>query len=160
MGIEIERKYRVHNDGWRYNQDGSEIKGIHFRQGYLSSNKTATVRVRVEGDVAKLTVKGRTQGITRVEYEYEIPTCDASEMLNHLCVSPLIEKTRYRRQEGELLWEVDVFHGDNDGLIVAEVELETDQQTFTLPEWIAEEVSGDVRYYNENLAKMPYKNWP
>lgn len=154
MGIEIERKFLVVNDSWRANAIGTL-----FRQGYLSVEPKKTVRVRLEGDVGKLTVKGKTKGISRLEYEYEIPKQDAEEMLNNLCTGRLIEKTRYRVKHAGLIWEIDEFYGDNEGLIIAELELDSEDAPFEKPEWVGEEVSSDVRFYNANLARRPYKEW-
>ncbi len=154
MGKEIERKFLVMGDSWRALGDG-----ILYRQGYLSTVKERTVRVRTINDKAYLTVKGVTQGIARVEYEYEIPLSDANEMLDELCERPLIEKTRYTISAGDHTWEVDEFAGENLGLILAEVELESEEQTVDLPEWIGTEVSDDPRYYNANLIANPYTRW-
>ena len=154
MGQEIERKFLLKNNSWR-----DHASGVSYRQGYLSTVKERTVRVRTVGDKAYLTVKGLPVGITRAEYEYEIPIDDAQSMLDHLCEKPLIEKTRYRLKYAGLIWEIDEFAGANTGLIVAEVELEDEQQAITLPGWVAEEVSDDPRYSNANLVKHPYTNW-
>lgn len=153
MAEEIERKFLVHGDGWR------EVEGEVYRQGYLNTQKERTVRVRVHGERALLTIKGENEGAVRVEYEYEIPLEDANEMLDQLCERPLIEKKRYKIDFNEHVWEVDEFFGDNDGLIVAEVELESEDADFEKPEWIAEEVTDDPRYYNANLVGHPYKKW-
>ncbi len=153
---EIERKFLVENqggDGWR-NAECSEI-----RQGYLSIDKHRTVRVRIAGDAAYLTIKGITEGATRDEYEYPIPVAHASEMLDTLCLRPLIEKRRHRVEYGGLIWEVDEFYGDNAGLIVVEIELESAQQIFDKPPWAGEEVTGDPHYYNANLVNTPYSRW-
>ena len=154
MGTEIERKFLVADDRWR---DGAE--GIHFRQGYLSTAEERNVRVRIRGDRALLTVKGRGEGLVRLEFEYEIPLADARQLLDELCERPLIEKVRYRVPFGGLTWEVDEFEGDNAGLIVAEVELEDEAQEIELPPWVGEEVSADPRYLNANLVRRPYGSW-
>ncbi len=154
MGVEIERKFLVCGDRWR-----KLAKGTEYRQGYLPSSDLTVVRIRKMGQAAVLTIKGRTTGVTRQEYEYTIPKADADEMLNTLCRQPLIEKTRYQVQHEGTLWEIDEFEGDNRGLIVAEVELEREDQTISLPDWIGREVSDDSRYFNVNLASNPYKNW-
>lgn len=146
MGREIERKFRVAGDGWRTDS------GVRFRQGYLSTEKERTVRVRTEGTRAVLTVKGITRGVTRSEFEYEIPMEDADAMLDSLCERPLIEKRRHKV-------EVDEFSGDNEGLVIAEVELESPDQPFERPDWLGDEVSDDPRYYNANLVKEPYSMW-
>ncbi len=154
MATEIERKFLVKGDEWR-----SLGTGTGYRQGYISTKETGTtVRVRVVGDRGYLTIKGTTVGASRAEFEYPIPVKDAREMLDTLCDRPLIEKTRYRIQQGELTWEVDEFAGENQGLILAEVELDDENQTVELPEWIDREVS-DPKYFNVNLAKHPYRQW-
>lgn len=154
MGKEIERKFLVReDDGWR-----SE-SGKVYRQGYLSTVKERTVRVRTIDDEGYLTIKGITQGATRREYEYEIPVHEATELLDHLCERPLIEKKRRRIAYAGLIWEVDEFFGDNDGLIIAEVELEDEDQDIAKPRWIGEEVTHDPRYFNANLVDHPYSQW-
>ena len=152
MGVEIERKFLVKDDRWKTGP------GVEFRQGYLNRDKERTVRVRVAGDRAMLTVKGKSSGATRSEFEYEIPLSDAHAMLM-LCDGPLIEKTRYLQVHAGTTWEVDVFAGDNAGLIVAEVELESETQTFVQPPWLGVEVTHDVRYFNSNLASHPFCKW-
>ena len=154
MATEIERKFLVKGDQWR-----SLATGTGYRQGYISTKETGTtVRVRIAGDRGYLTIKGTTVGASRAEFEYPIPVEDAREMLDTLCDRPLIEKTRYRIQQGELTWEIDEFAGENRGLILAEVELDDENQTVELPEWIDREVS-DPKYFNVNLAKHPYRQW-
>ena len=154
MAQEIERKYRVVNDDWR-----QAATGTRYRQGYLMNQQQATVRVRIAGDRAFLTLKGATTGITRLEFEYEIPVGDADTLLTELCQAPLIEKTRYRIPIGNHTWEVDEFWGDNAGLIVAEVELKSADEPIELPAWVGQEVSNDPRYYNANLVQHPYCTW-
>jgi CYTH domain-containing protein len=154
MGTEIERKYLLRNDSWR---EGAS--GTMYRQGYLSSVKERTVRIRTVGDKAFLTIKGITVGATRAEYEYPIPLDDCNAMLDALAEKPLIEKKRYKIKHGGLTWEIDEFFGDNKGLIVAEVELESEGQSFAKPDWVGEEVSGDPRYFNSNLIKHPFTKW-
>lgn len=154
MGIEIERKFLIDMDKWQ-----PLDKGIEIRQGYLSTDKERTVRVRTKGDRAYLTVKGVTHDIARLELEYEIPLADANQLLDELCHKPLIEKRRYVEKHLGHLWEIDVFFGDNEGLVVAEVELKSEDEALELPEWIAQEVSGDSRYYNSNLSRRPYNKW-
>jgi len=153
MGKEIERKFTVKGDAWR-----SLAKGTHYRQGYLSSVKERTVRVRTIEDRGFLTIKGLTSGVTRLEFEYDIPVKDAEGLLG-LCERPLIEKSRYKINFQGLTWEVDEFYGENQGLILAEVELESEDQPFEKPEWIDQEVSSDPRYFNSNLIKHPYTQW-
>jgi adenylate cyclase len=154
MAHEIERKFLVDVAAWK-----PVDAGTLFRQGYLSSHKERVVRVRIEGTAAKLTIKGATQGVTRVELEYPIPLADAELMLTTLCEQPLIEKTRHKEQHGGNLWEIDVFHGDNDGLVMAELELASEDEMYETPAWVLREVSDDPRYYNSNLISAPYKSW-
>ena len=154
MAVEIERKFLLVNDSWRVN-----AVGVLFRQGYLCTAPERTVRVRLEGEVGRLTIKGKAQGIVRPEYEYEIPAKEAVELLEAHCLRPLVEKTRYRIEYVGQLWEIDEFHGDNAGLIVAEIELEAESQEFTLPDWVGKEVSDEPRYFNANLVKKPFKEW-
>lgn len=154
MPKEIERKFLVKGDAWR-----KMVSGEVYRQGYLSSTKERTVRVRTAGTNAYLTIKGINLGATRLEYEYPIPLKDANEMLDKLCLRPLIEKTRYRINYRELTWEVDEFRAENEGLIIAEVELSDENQEIELPEWIGREVTGDAKYYNANLVRYPYSQW-
>jgi CYTH domain-containing protein len=129
-------------------------------QGYLNTAKERTVRVRTIGDKGYLTVKGETKGATRLEFEYEIPVDDACQMLDELCERPLIEKTRRKIEKDGLTWEIDEFFGENKGLIVAEVELEDEDQVFSKPAWIATEVTDEPRYFNANLVDNPYSQWP
>ena len=154
MAQEIERKFRVANDDWRAMATSSSS----LKQGYLSSSAEATVRVRLEDNLGTLTIKSKTKGITRNEFEYAIPAQEAKELLM-LCSGPLIEKIRYRIPQENHTWEIDVFEGDNYGLIIAEIELTSDEDYFAKPQWLGEEVSGDSRYYNSNLATHPYVNW-
>ncbi|MBF0454725.1 MAG: CYTH domain-containing protein [Magnetococcales bacterium] len=154
MATEIERKFLVKNDGWRGLGEGTV-----FIQGFLSTVKQRVVRVRIAGNIGTLTIKGANNGITRCEYEYEIPLKDAELMLNDLCEKPVIEKTRYRIQHGNHIWEVDEFEGVNKGLIVAEIELMDANQPFEKPDWVGQDVSDDDRYFNSNLIKHPFSNW-
>ena len=153
MGKEIERKFLVTGDAWR------EGKRTRYRQGYLSVARERTVRVRVAGDNAFLTIKGITVGASRDEFEYPLPVDDAEAMLDGLCLRPLIEKHRYHFEYHGMTWEVDEFLGDNAGLVVAEIELEHPQQPFDIPPWIGAEVTGDPRYYNASLVANPYTRW-
>ncbi|EMI42079.1 CYTH domain-containing protein [Rhodopirellula sp. SWK7] len=153
MGIEIERKFLVIDQGYR-SEDSTLL-----RQGYLSTVKERTVRVRVAGEKAFLTIKGITEGSKRSEYEYEIPVADAAEMLDELCEPPLIEKRRYRTVHEGMVWEIDEFFGDNEGLTLAEIELDEEGQTFERPSWLGEEVTDDRRYYNANLVSHPFSKW-
>ena len=152
MAREIEKKFLVKEAAWR-NQ-----KGTRYRQGYLNSAKERIVRVRTIKDKGYLTIKGITVGASRMECEYEIPRRDADKLLD-ICEKPLIEKTRYKVEEGGVVWEIDEFVGENQGLIVAEVELESEDQRFPKPDWVGEEVTGDPRYFNSNLIKNPYTKW-
>ncbi len=154
MAQEIERKFRVTATTYR-----DLAKGTHYRQGYLNSQKERVVRIRTIDDKGFITVKGITRGATRLEFEYEISVADANEMLNDLCEQPIIEKHRYKVAMGEHVWEIDEFHGENEGLTVAEVELESEDQEYPKPDWIGEEVTGDARYYNSNLIAKPYNKW-
>ena len=154
MGIEIERKYLVKSNEWK----SSGVKKL-YQQGYLLIDKTKTIRVRTIEDTAYLTIKGASSGISRSEFEYEIPVEDAKFMLANLCEKPIIEKYRTKIELNELIWEVDEFVGDNTGLIIAEVELKNEYQKIVLPDWIGEEVSGNRQYNNSYLVKNPYKNW-
>ena len=154
MGTEIERKFLLIGDSWR-----SLATGTKYRQGYLNSTKERVVRVRTIDDDGFLTIKGITTGATRVEYEYKIPKKDATEMLDELCEKPIIEKNRYKIDFDGFIWEVDEFFGENQGLIVAEVELESEDQAFEKPEWIGDEVTGDPKYFNSNLIVNPYTKW-
>ena len=154
MGQEIERKFLLANDGWRENATGTV-----FRQGYLSTDPDRNVRVRIKGEKAFLTIKGRTEGVSRLEFEYEIPLDEAQDLLDTLCHKPLIEKTRYKVHIDGLVWEIDEFEGENRGLILAEVELESEDQAFERPSWLGREVSDDTRYYNSNLVANPFSRW-
>lgn len=153
MAAEIERKFLVAEDSWR---DGSA--GVRIAQGYLSQDPDRTVRVRLAGDNAWLTIKGRTEGITRAEFEYAIPADDARTLLE-MCLPSVIDKTRHEISYAGHLWEIDVFHGDNEGLVVAEVELADESISPELPPWVGAEVSSDARYFNSCLAVRPYGRW-
>ena len=154
MGVEIERKFLLRDDRWK-----ALGEGVSIRQGYLSSDPERIVRVRIEGGAATLTIKGRTVGATRSEWEYPIPLADAQRLLAKLCERPLIEKMRYRILVDGMVWEVDEFSGDNAGLVVAEIELESEAQQFSKPDWVGEEVTHDARYFNANLLREPYASW-
>jgi adenylate cyclase len=155
MGTEIERKFLLADDSWRSSVERSE----RMVQGYLNDQGPVSLRARVAGERAWLNIKSRTLGISRDEFEYEIPFEDAERMLDHLTTGPVIDKTRHYLHHGDRLWEIDEFHGENDGLVVAEVELEAVDQPFARPDWLGEEVSQDARYYNVSLVKMPYCQW-
>ncbi|MEM9267027.1 MAG: CYTH domain-containing protein [Cyanobacteria bacterium P01_F01_bin.13] len=154
MAKEIERKFLVQSDAWR-----SLAKGRYYCQGYIPTQGKQTVRARIVGEQGYLTLKGPAIGISRSEFEYEIPLADAQAILAELCQRPLIEKHRYRIPLGEVIWEVDEFLGENQGLILAEVELTQADQTVELPSWIGKEVTGNPHYYNSNLVKYPFKDW-
>jgi adenylate cyclase len=162
MSKEIERKYLVNKVAWQECKtelpNTRQALGIKYCQGYLPTKDETTVRLRIIGDDGYLTIKSKTVGITRSEFEYSIPVEDAQEMLDTLCLKPLIEKIRYKINHGDLVWEVDEFLGDNAGLIIAEVELENEQQQVELPTWIEREVN-DQKYFNSSLAKYPYSQW-
>jgi len=155
MPIEIERKFLLANNNWRNVVNTS----YRIRQGYMGEMDKASVRIRVQGDKANINIKSATLSMRRMEYEYEIPLDEAEEMLEQLCKKPQIDKTRYIVQQGKHKWEIDEFYGDNEGLLVAEIELSDESEAFEKPEWIGEEVSEDPRYYNVNLIKQPYKHW-
>lgn len=155
MATEIERKFLVLDDSWR----AEATRSVRMRQGYLSGGGQSSIRVRVQGDEAFLNIKSATLGVRRLEYEYPIPLRDAEEMLDRLCAGPLIEKTRYDVPRAGHVWEIDVFEGDNAGLVVAEIELDGEDDFFEKPAWAGAEVSHDPRYYNVSLVKNPYKNW-
>lgn len=152
MGIEIERKFLVRSDAWRVGTP------TLFEQGYLNADKHRTVRVRVAGTDAMITIKGLTAGISRAEYEYSIPLEDAQELLK-LCEGPLIEKYRWLYPVGGMNWEIDEFFGLNAGLVVAEIELDHEDQIIDLPDWIGQEVSDDTKYYNSSLSRVPFTTW-
>lgn len=154
MAKEIERKFLVTGDAWR-----EKAAGTRYRQGYLSSHPERTVRVRIAGRKGFLTIKGPSRGATRDEFEYPIPLADAEALLTQLCERPLIEKTRFQVRYKGLTWEIDVFEGENRGLVVAEVELKSEDQAVPVPPWIGREVTDDARYFNSNLAKRPFRRW-
>jgi adenylate cyclase len=153
MPLEIERKFLVDTRKWK-----PADKGTRLVQAYLSIAPNPTVRVRIAGDQAFLTIKGRSKTISRPEYEYEIPVDEAKEMML-LAISYPVEKIRYEIMHEGFLWEVDVFSGKNEGLVIAELELESENQTFPRPDWLLAEVSGDRRYYNSFLSEHPFLEW-
>ena len=154
MAQEIERKFLTKSDAWR-----SNARGRFYRQGYLSTVKERTVRIRTIRNEAYITVKGIAKGAARAEYEYEIPLKDANEMLDTLCEQPIIEKMRYEIEHNEFIWLVDEFEGVNKGLILVEVELNDENQKIVLPDWVGAEVTGDPNYFNSNLTRNPYLGW-
>jgi len=153
MATEIERKFKVNSLEWLIQGSGERLQ-----QGYLSTDPERTVRVRVVGERAWLTIKGRTVGASRPEFEYDLPTSEARQLLE-LCLLPLIDKTRYRVPFAGHTWEVDVFHGANAGLVIAEVELDREDEAVQRPAWLGEEVTGDPAYYNSSLIRRPYDTW-
>ncbi|HEY5706473.1 MAG TPA: CYTH domain-containing protein [Terrimicrobiaceae bacterium] len=153
MAKEIERKFLLSDDSWR-----SGSQGCHYVQGYLSRDPERVVRVRQAGTCAFISVKGIAQGTTRQEFEYPIPLSDA-EALMKLCICPLIEKTRYVVEYHGKRWEVDEFHGENEGLVLAEIEITREDEPIDLPPWIGAEVSHDARYFNANLVEHPFMRW-
>ncbi|MBX7183933.1 MAG: CYTH domain-containing protein [Vicinamibacteria bacterium] len=154
MATEIERRFLVKPGLWV-----PKGPGAHFQQGYLNSQKERVVRVRIEGSIAKLTIKGPSRGGARAEFEYGIPLEDAGVILNQLCERPLIDKHRHVEHHLGRAWEIDVFHGENEGLVIAEVELPSVDTRLELPPWAGDEVSNDPRYFNSNLLKSPYATW-
>ena len=155
MGKEIERKFLLLSDAWR-----DEVRdSVHLVQGYLVRNEKSAIRIRIKGTRAELNIKQSLDGIDRLEYEYEIPLADAREILEHVALRPLIEKTRHHVVRGDHLWEIDEFDGENRGLIMAEIELTYADEPFDKPAWIGEEVSLDPRYYNSNLSLSPFGKW-
>lgn len=152
MAIEIERKFLVVGDAWR------EAPAVFFSQGYLNLNKARTVRIRLAGEEAFLTIKGASVGASRMEFEYPIPVADARELLT-MCEQPLIEKNRRKILCDGFVWEVDEFLGDNLGLVIAEIELPAEDTIFTRPAWVGEEVTEDARYFNSNLSRSPFNTW-
>jgi adenylate cyclase len=154
MALEIERKFLIDIDKLEKLQNGYDIK-----QGYIQTKDETVVRVRVKGNGAFMTIKGGNIGATRLEYEYSIPVEDANEMLEKFCTKPILYKTRYLILHKKHTWEIDVFHKENEGLIVAEVELESEDESIELPEWIVKEVTNDAKYYNSNLLEHPYSQW-
>lgn len=153
--LEIERKFLIISDGWCSLVEGTPKR---LSQGYLFSDSRKSVRVRIAGERATVTVKGAREGITRLELQYDIPLRDAELMLA-LCERPLIDKTRYIVRHDGMKWEVDIFHAENDGLMVAEIELEREDQPVNLPDWVGQEVSHEARYYNSCLTKNPFSTW-
>jgi adenylate cyclase len=154
MGEEIERKFLVVGDSWR-----EQARSMPCRQGFLSIDPERTVRVRAAGARGSITIKGKSVGARRAEFDYEVPLRDAEQMLDTLCKRPLIEKVRYTLTVGRHTWEIDVFEGDNAGLVVAEIELQHEDEAFEKPDWVGEEVTGDARYFNSSLVVNPYRSW-
>jgi len=154
MPLEIERKFLVDTD-----KLGKPGNGTRYRQGYLPAAGKTSVRVRISDDSAWLTLKGKTVGATRLEFEYPVPVADAEGILDSLCEGSIIDKTRHLVDHAGHTWEVDIFAGDNAGLVIAEVELDAEDEAVELPEWVTAEVTDDPRYYNSSLVTNPYCNW-
>lgn len=154
MGVEIERKFLVNSEQWK---NGVE-RSVEIKQVYLSTTPERTVRVRIKGEKGFLTIKGKTQNLSRAEFEYEVPLEEALGLLK-LCEGHPIEKVRHEVRVGGKLWEVDVFEGENAGLVLAEIELESEVESFEMPVWAGEEVSADLRYFNSYLSQHPFKGW-
>lgn len=154
MGTEIERKFLVVGEAWR-----ALSQPTFLRQGYLSTDRDRTVRVRRAGKAGTITVKGASRGATRSEFEYAIPVADADQMIDGFCIRPIIEKNRHEIPMGAVTWEVDEFLGVNRGLVVAEIELRFEDQRFSKPDWIGKEVTDDPRYFNANLVTRPFSTW-
>jgi adenylate cyclase len=155
MAIEIEHKFLLANDDWRK----AVQKSVKYKQGYLSSQPTSSIRIRIADQQAWLNIKSATIGTQRLEFEYEIPLHDAEAIINTLCGKPLIEKIRHFVLHEGNTWEIDEFEGDNKGLIVAEIELSEAGEDFAKPHWLGAEVTHELRYYNNNLAIKPYLKW-
>lgn len=155
MGLEIERKFLVNHVKWAATE---KPKAEFYRQGYLLTDPNKTIRVRATDTKGFMTIKGKSEGATRAEFEYEIPKEEAIQLLDMFAVSDLT-KYRYKTIFAEKLWEVDVFLGENEGLIVAEIELSSEDEIFDLPDWAMEEVTGEKKYYNSNLSTLPFKKW-
>jgi len=155
MALEIEHKFLLANNDWRKQVSYS----VQYKQGYLSAVATSSIRVRISDDHAWLNIKSATIGTQRHEYEYEIPLSDAQEIITNLCRKPIVEKTRHIVIDDGNTWEIDEFEGDNKDLIVAEIELSEVGAVFSTPAWLGEEVTSDLRYYNNNLASHPYSVW-
>ena len=155
MGKEIEKKYLIDHEKW---QKATKPKGEFYRQGYLLAELNKTIRVRLTEKSGYLTIKGKAIGITTPEYEYPIPMLDAKELLDTLCTSEIV-KIRYKINYDNKIWEIDEFLGDNKGLIIAEIELQSEDEMYELPDFILQEVTGEKRYYNAQLSIMPFKDW-
>ncbi|VAW60394.1 hypothetical protein MNBD_GAMMA11-2104 [hydrothermal vent metagenome] len=155
MPVEIERKFLLTNNDWHK----QVVRSHRIRQGYLGKIDKASVRIRVQGDKANINVKSAELGMRRMEYEYAIPQQEAEEMLEQLCEHPQIDKTRYIVRVGPHTWEIDEFYGENEGLLVAEIELSREDEEFEKLPWLGKEVTDDARYYNVNLVRQPFKQW-
>lgn len=155
MALEIERKFQVRGDGWKRHV----VRARRLRQAYLTKNDRISIRVRIDGEeAATLTIKTARTGIERHEYEFAIPVAEANELMKH-CEGSVISKVRHIVRNGGFNWEVDVFDGDNSGLVIAEIELDRADRIIELPHWIGKEVTDDRRFYNADLAKHPFSSW-
>lgn len=154
MALEIEHKFLVNSTAYR-----NLAKPVLYRQGYLAVLPDKIIRVRTVGDAGFITIKVRVSALTRKEFEYEIPLSDTIEMLDEMCIGPVVEKYRYTVEYKNSIWEVDEFLGDNAGLVVAEIEVATEGQLFEKPDWVGEEVTHNPRYLNSNLSKFPFNTW-
>ena len=159
MALEIERKYLVDLNAIKALGNGELENGMSIKQGYITTIDHTAVRIRVIDEAAYLTLKGKNDGMTRTEFEYEIPPHEAEAIIDTLCHGPVIDKTRYHLNHGDHLWELDIFHGDNHGLVVAEIELDHEEEDFLQPDWVIAEVTGDAKYYNSSLLSNPFKMW-
>lgn len=155
MAIEIERKFLIKNNAWCEQVS----KQVDFQQAYLANNEQSSVRIRIEGSDANINIKSMTLGRSRSEFEYSIPLEDAQELISTLCAKPIVSKTRYWVYYADKCWEIDVFKGENHGLIVAEIELDTEDEVFEYPVWLGKEVTHLERYYNMCLRTYPYSQW-
>jgi len=154
MKTEIERKFLVLNEDYK---EKAEV--VSIQQGFLCADSTGVVRIRIEGMKATITIKGQTTGLERTEFEYEIPLNDAEFLLENNCIRPTIKKKRYKTVYEGFLWEIDKFMDENEGLVIAEIELPETHTTFKIPEWVGEEVTNNPKYYNASLATKPFKSW-
>ncbi|MEB8434349.1 CYTH domain-containing protein [Cocleimonas sp. KMM 6892] len=154
MAKEIERKFLIDLELIGDLPDGKLIS-----QGFIGTNDKTVVRARIKGDEAFLTLKGKVTGFTRSEFEYQIPVDDATNIIKELCSGGVVEKTRYEIIHDNHTWEIDIFHGQNEGLVVAEVEVQSESESVSLPKWIVEEVTGDPKYFNVSLLSNPYSQW-
>lgn len=154
MGIEIERKYLIKSNEWKSLGDKK-----FYQQGYLLSDKNRTIRIRTIEEKGFITIKGSAKGISRNEFEYEIPVEEARVILETLCEKPFIKKYRTKIQLNNLIWEVDEFIDENNGLVIAEVELQNENQKIVIPNWVGKEVTGNIKYYNAMLIKNPFTKW-
>jgi len=154
MAKEIERKFLIDLQLIGELPDGKLIS-----QGFIGTNDKTVVRARIKGDESFLTLKGEVKGFTCSEFEYQIPVDDAKNIINELCSGGVVDKTRYEITHENHTWEIDIFHGQNEGLVVAEVEVQSESESVSLPKWIVKEVTGDPKYFNVSLLSNPYSQW-